>query len=144
MHKIIFFFILILNAELIRGQVKPPLAIKEYEEGLNPVDEIRLFDLTEIKLTHSIQIQYLKILTMFLNFLKEEQLVIPPMAINTKDFNSKRIAGKLNHFRVTSVKSSFFENENVFPKGSVKFDNALLMTQINHEWHSVGQKSKCM
>lgn len=41
---------------------------------------------------------------------------------------------------VTSVRSSFFENENVFPKGSIQFDNALLMTEINHEWHSVDEK----
>jgi hypothetical protein len=57
---------------------------------------------------------------------------------------------KLNTFnwkvvplRVTAIRSSFFENENLFPKGSVQFDNALLMTQINHEWHSVRQKSHC-
>lgn len=43
---------------------------------------------------------------------------------------------------VTSVHSSFFEDESVFPKGSVRFDNALLMIQIKHEWHSVGQKSR--
>jgi len=41
---------------------------------------------------------------------------------------------------VSNVKSSFFENENLFPKGSIKFDNALLMTEIEHEWHSVKQK----
>jgi len=35
---------------------------------------------------------------------------------------------------VEHVKSSFFENENIFPKGSVKFDNALLMRDIEHEW----------
>jgi len=44
---------------------------------------------------------------------------------------------------VTKVKSSFFENEGLFPKGSVQFDNALLMTQIKHEWRSVEQKSHC-
>jgi hypothetical protein len=48
---------------------------------------------------------------------------------------------KMEALNVTSVKSSFFENEIIFPKGSVQFDNALLMTQIRHEWHSVGQKS---
>ncbi len=41
---------------------------------------------------------------------------------------------------VLNVKSSFFENENLFPKGSVKFDNALLMAKIEHEWHSVTEK----
>jgi hypothetical protein len=51
---------------------------------------------------------------------------------------------RVEPLEVTSVKSSFFENENIFPKNSVQFDNALLMTQVNHEWHSVGQKSHCM
>jgi hypothetical protein len=37
---------------------------------------------------------------------------------------------------VQNVKSSFFENEEIFPKGSVTFDNALLMTNIEHEWKS--------
>ena len=35
---------------------------------------------------------------------------------------------------VESVKSSFFENDKRFPKGTVKFDNALLMRNIEHEW----------
>ena len=48
---------------------------------------------------------------------------------------------KVEPLNVTAVQSSFFENENIFPKGSVQFDNALLMTEIKHEWHSVGQKS---
>jgi hypothetical protein len=39
--------------------------------------------------------------------------------------------------QVKFIQSSFFENEKSFPKGSIKFDNALLMTQIKHEWHSV-------
>lgn len=47
---------------------------------------------------------------------------------------------KIEPLNVTFVQSSFFENESIFPKGSVQFDNALLMTQIKHEWHSVGQK----
>lgn len=51
---------------------------------------------------------------------------------------------KVEPLNVISVRSSFFENEIVFPKGSVQFDNALLMTQIKHEWHSVGQKSHCI
>jgi hypothetical protein len=35
---------------------------------------------------------------------------------------------------VQNVKSIFFENEEIFPKGSVTFDKALLMTNIEHEW----------
>jgi hypothetical protein len=41
---------------------------------------------------------------------------------------------------VSNVKSSFFEDEQLFPKGSIKFDNALLMTKIEHEWHSMTEK----
>jgi hypothetical protein len=37
---------------------------------------------------------------------------------------------------VLKVSSSFFGNEKLFPKGSVTFDNALLMTNIEHEWNS--------
>lgn len=38
---------------------------------------------------------------------------------------------------VLEVRSSFFEDERVFPKGTVKFDNALLMKSIEHEWKSL-------
>jgi hypothetical protein len=34
---------------LIQAQVKPPLAIEENKEGINPLEEIRLFDLQEIR-----------------------------------------------------------------------------------------------
>lgn len=44
---------------------------------------------------------------------------------------------------VLHVKSSFFEDETIFPKGSVQFDNAILMTNIEHEWKSL-EKIKCM
>ena len=43
---------------------------------------------------------------------------------------------------VKNVKSTFFENEEFFPKGSVTFDNALLMTNIEHEWKSEMDKYK--
>lgn len=52
----------------------------------------------------------------------------------------KTLHWKVDPLRVTSVQSSFFENEQIFPKGSVRFDCALLMTQVKHEWHSVEQK----
>jgi hypothetical protein len=41
---------------------------------------------------------------------------------------------------VKSVHSSFYENERIFPKGSVQFDNALLMTKVEHEWKSMQDK----
>lgn len=41
---------------------------------------------------------------------------------------------KVSLLEVESVQSSFFEDEKIFPKGSVTFDNALLMKDIQHEW----------
>jgi hypothetical protein len=41
---------------------------------------------------------------------------------------------------VTHAASSYFDNENFFPKGSIVFDNALLMTNIEHEWQSISLK----
>jgi len=37
---------------------------------------------------------------------------------------------------ISKVYSSFFANEAAFPKGSVEFDNALIMRNIAHEWHN--------
>jgi hypothetical protein len=42
---------------------------------------------------------------------------------------------------VEKVESSFFEDRALFPAGSVKFDCALLMTGIEHEWHGRGTLS---
>jgi uncharacterized protein YqjF (DUF2071 family) len=38
---------------------------------------------------------------------------------------------------VEEVRSSFFEDESLFPKGSIEFDCALLMRGIQHEWHGM-------
>lgn len=59
--------------------------------------------------------------------------------------NGKRFDGLLlkpyrwetKPLKISNVVSSYFENEQVFPNGSVQFDNALLMTNIEHEWSSV-------
>jgi Uncharacterized conserved protein (COG2071) len=42
---------------------------------------------------------------------------------------------------VEEVRSSFFEDESQFPKGSIAFDCALLMRGIEHEWH--GRSDLC-
>ncbi|NLR77484.1 DUF2071 domain-containing protein [Chitinophaga eiseniae] len=39
--------------------------------------------------------------------------------------------------QLQQVASSFFDNTAMFPKGTVHFDNALLMTGIEHEWRSL-------
>ena len=42
---------------------------------------------------------------------------------------------------VEEVRSSFFDDESLFPRGSIEFDCALLMRDIDHEWH--GQSDLC-
>ncbi|MDW3214105.1 MAG: DUF2071 domain-containing protein [Ilumatobacteraceae bacterium] len=37
---------------------------------------------------------------------------------------------------VSRVESSFFDDRSSFPRGVVEFDNALLMRDIDHEWHT--------
>jgi hypothetical protein len=39
---------------------------------------------------------------------------------------------------VSRVASSFFDDRALFPAGSATFDSALLMRQIEHEWHACG------
>jgi hypothetical protein len=40
---------------------------------------------------------------------------------------------------VESIGSTFFDDTTVFPIGSVEFDHALVMRDIPHEWHSIGE-----
>ena len=42
---------------------------------------------------------------------------------------------KLRPLHVNKLKSSFFENVDLFPPGSLEFDCAFLMQGIEHEWH---------
>lgn len=44
---------------------------------------------------------------------------------------------KVAPLSVTAVRSSFFEDRDTFPEGSVRFDNALLMRGIEHEWRGI-------
>lgn len=44
---------------------------------------------------------------------------------------------EMSPLEVSRVSSSFFEDQHLFPKESVVFDHALLMKEIEHEWHSV-------
>ena len=46
---------------------------------------------------------------------------------------------KVSLLDVEYVHSSFFEDRTIFPSGSVKFDHALLMKEITHEWVGLSQ-----
>lgn len=43
---------------------------------------------------------------------------------------------RVQPLELRSVESSFYQNETLFPKGSIEFDHALLMRNIDHEWHT--------
>lgn len=65
---------------------------------------------------------------------------------NSKSYDGlelKTFGWTMEPLNVTSVSSSFFEDETILPKGSVTFDNALLMTKRKHEWHPVESKVCC-
>jgi hypothetical protein len=48
----------------------------------------------------------------------------------------KTATWKVEPLDVKHVHSSYFADETKFPKGSVNFDCALIMRNIEHEWHS--------
>ncbi len=43
---------------------------------------------------------------------------------------------KVDALELEFVHSSYYEDESIFPKGSIEFDHALIMQNIAHEWHS--------
>ncbi len=43
---------------------------------------------------------------------------------------------RVEALQVDAVESSYFEDPTRFPSGSVEFDCALLMRDVDHEWHS--------
>lgn len=43
---------------------------------------------------------------------------------------------EISPLEVSDVASSFFMDRTVFPEGSVRFDSAMLMKDIAHEWHA--------
>lgn len=46
---------------------------------------------------------------------------------------------RMETLAIEQVESSFFENTELFPTGSAKFDSAFLMRGIAHEWHARGR-----
>lgn len=77
------------------------------------------------------------------NFFKAGDIGYSP---NTKNFDGIKLNAyrwEIQPLKVSHIKSSFFEDETVFPKGSVQFDNAILMINIEHEWQSLTQITCC-
>jgi len=45
---------------------------------------------------------------------------------------------------VSEVYSSYYANPNFFPPGSVRFDHALIMRNIEHEWHAAEEPRRAV
>jgi hypothetical protein len=69
-------------------------------------------------------------------FFKTGSIGFSPNKSGYDGLELKTLTWQVEPLLVDNVKSSFFENEKVFPKGSVHFDNALLMRNIKHKWNS--------
>ena len=74
------------------------------------------------------------------DFFKDGDLGYSPNKDKFDGLRLKAYKWEVKPLDVSRVKSSFFENGDFFPKGSVTFDNALLMTNIEHEWKSERDK----
>lgn len=51
----------------------------------------------------------------------------------------RTFAWRVQPLAVEHVESSMFDNASLFPRGTVEFDNALLMRDLQHEWRGRGQ-----
>lgn len=74
------------------------------------------------------------------DFFKNGDLGYSPNKDKFDGLKLKTYKWEVRPLNVSKVTSSFYENEKNFPKGSVTFDNALLMTNIEHEWKSERDK----
>lgn len=77
------------------------------------------------------------------NFFEKGSVGYSPNKNDFEDLKLETYNWEMEPLEVLHVKSSFFEDETIFPKGSVQFDNAVLMTNIEHEWKSLA-KIKCL
>ena len=68
------------------------------------------------------------------NFFEIGSVGYSPDKNNYEGLELKAYNWVVSLLEVESVQSSFFEDKKIFPEGSVKFDNALLMKNIEHEW----------
>lgn len=47
----------------------------------------------------------------------------------------KTLEWRVRAMEIAEVSSTFFEDVKRFPKGSIEFDHALIMRDVQHEWH---------
>lgn len=68
------------------------------------------------------------------DFFEKGSIGYSPGKMDLEGLELKAYTWKMSLLEVEKVESSFFEDKSIFPEGSVKFDNALLMKDIEHEW----------
>lgn len=68
------------------------------------------------------------------DFFENGSIGYSPDKDNFDGLQLKAYTWEVSPLEVEEVESSFFEDRNIFPKGSVKLDHALLMKNIEHEW----------
>ena len=65
---------------------------------------------------------------------------------NGKDFDGLKLETynwEVKPLKALKIKSSFFEDTNLFPEGTIEFDNAVLMENIEHTWKPLKTISHC-
>ncbi|HFK5544041.1 TPA: DUF2071 domain-containing protein [Elizabethkingia anophelis] len=78
------------------------------------------------------------------DFFEKGSVGYSPNANNFDGLKLETYKWEVKPLEVINIKSSFFENKNIFPEGTIKFDNALLMENIEHEWKSLPTISHCI
>jgi len=68
------------------------------------------------------------------NFFENGSIGYSPDKLEFDGLELKTYQWKVSLLEVENVKSSFFDDKKIFPENAVKFDNALLMKNIEHEW----------
>jgi hypothetical protein len=73
-------------------------------------------------------------------FFEKGELGYSPNKEKFEGLKLKAYSWKVQPLDVINVESSFFSNKEIFPDGTVEFDNALLMRNIEHEWTNAKNK----
>lgn len=63
---------------------------------------------------------------------------VTPRAGEYDGLELRSLQWSVEPLQIFNIESSFFEDERRFPKGSLRFDCALIMRNIQHEWHGRG------
>lgn len=74
------------------------------------------------------------------SFFQKGELGYSPNKGKFEGLKLRAYTWKVQPLDVTNIESSFFSDKKVFPEGSIKFDNALLMKNIEHEWNNAKNK----